>query len=211
MVSRPTVGAGDRFGRLVVTARAEDYVAPGTRSRQPRWTCRCDCGREKVVRSCNLLAGQTLSCGCRNREARAERNHKHGQSARGGVTRAYKIWCGMIDRCTNPNAEFFPRYGGRGIAVCERWRDFRSFFADMGKPLDGQSIERINLNGHYEPGNCRWATAAEQARNTSRTRLITRNGVTKCLKDWCADLGLNYSATLRRVRSGVNFEEAVKP
>jgi hypothetical protein len=113
----------------------------------------------------------------------------------------YEIWCGMKKRCYNAACSSFPRYGGRGIQVCERWRkSVAAFYADMGdRPSKLHTLERIDNNGHYEPGNCRWATRAEQNNNTKRTRFITHDGLTLSMKEWADRCGMNRGTLVSRV------------
>ena len=114
--------------------------------------------------------------------------------------REFMSWVDIRQRCHNPNNYGYHKYGGRGIFVCERWRmSFMNFLLDMGSCPAGKSIERIDNNGPYEPGNCRWATPKEQACNTRRTRLITYNGITLCMKDWARHLGIAYSTFQERI------------
>jgi hypothetical protein len=155
--------AGERFGRWIVLRWAGK-----DKHRNALWLCRCDCGKERVVTSNSLRTGHTKSCGCLSREIAAQRQHKHGH-ARRNETPEYRTWKAMLTRCCNPHAPNYPDYGGRGITVCDRCRDsFGSFLEDMGEkpePKHLYSIDRINNEAHYEPGNCRWATWSEQMRN----------------------------------------------
>lgn len=112
----------------------------------------------------------------------------------------YGRWLGMIQRCTDPNHNHYHAYGARGISVCERWRHFPNFLEDMGMPAVGMSIDRIDANKGYEPDNCVWATSKEQARNTTRTRLISFNGKTQCLTDWASELGMGRNALADRLK-----------
>lgn len=155
--------AGQRFGNVVVLS-----LAGRTKAQKRTWTCRCDCGREFVAAGGNLKSGRSRSCGCYRNAAQgkriAERSLTHGQSN----SPSYRSWAAMLTRCTNSNATGFHRYGGRGIAVCDRWRDFAAFLTDMGERPTGKSLDRWpNPDGNYEPGNCRWATPKEQAANKS--------------------------------------------
>ncbi len=160
-----------RFGRLFVVEL--DKITEG--SKRVYWRCWCDCGREKSIRSDGLTAGAVQSCGCLGKERRAAAVAVH--AATHGMTRGkrgeqrqpaeYRAWSAMKDRCNNPNGKKYAYWGGRGIKVCDRWlNSFENFYADMGpRPGPGYSIDRIDVNGHYEPGNCRWADAKTQRNN----------------------------------------------
>lgn len=189
---------GCRYGRLTVISQ---YRA-GERS---EWTCRCDCGAVAIVRRSNLVSGNTRSCGCLQRELRGTHNLKHGRSN----SSAYWRWKAMIQRCTNPKAKSYSNYGGRGIRVCERWRDFQAFYADMGEPPPGGTIERLNNNGDYCPENCIWASQSEQNRNQRRTVILTHAGVTKPLIAWAEELGVHYILIHNRLKRGWSVERAV--
>jgi hypothetical protein len=182
--------AGRRFGRLFVVGIAE------RRRGFIYWLCRCDCGGQTSVRTGGLTRGKTVSCGCRAREARAQASLRHGKRG----SRTYTAWVNMLARCTNQNRIEWPHYGGRGITVCDRWRDsFESFLADMGDAPEGLTLDRIDNDGNYEPGNCRWASRTVQMRNTRANRLLTFNGRTATMREWADVLGLKYSTLHKRL------------
>lgn len=133
----------------------------------------------------------------------------HGHSG----TSLYKTWERMRQRCHNPNSNSYGNYGGRGIVVCERWlSSFENFLADMGERPEGKTLDRYPDNdGNYEPGNCRWATNAEQKRNTRRTKMITFNGKTLCMRDWAALVGVSESQFWKRINKGWPLERALTP
>jgi hypothetical protein len=146
---------GQHFGRLVVL-RLQSQGGHGIHA---KWFCCCDCGNTKIVSSNNLKSGQ-VSCGCRGG------NFKHGQRHKS----TYRSWDAMLQRCNNPKNTRYKYYGGRGISVCERWRLFINFLADMGERPPGTTLDRIDPNGNYEPGNCRWATQSQQIKNRRHAR-----------------------------------------
>jgi len=161
------------------------------------WECICDCGNQKTVRQADLKSGKTQSCGCLQKEIARSSNIKHGQAD----SPEYGIWLGVKQRCLNPNFRFFKDYGGRGIKVCDRWFDFANFLQDMGKrPTPKHTIERVNNDGDYEPNNCCWATRKEQSNNQRKTILLTYQGKTKSLSQWCEELNLNPGTIKARIR-----------
>jgi hypothetical protein len=153
--------AGQRFGRLVALR-----LGP-KRGRIRTYICACDCGSTVTVLTDNLRRLRTQSCGCHAREWASAVNLQHGHSTkRSGRTPTYQTWRGMKARCFDPNSISYPRYGGRGVTVCPEWRDsFEAFLLDMGDRPPGTTLDRRDPNGHYEPSNCRWASAKEQVSN----------------------------------------------
>lgn len=191
------VRAGDTFGRLTAVrdvGRSND----GHRV----WLCKCQCGAECTRQSNNLQAKALVSCGCAQRDLRV----KHG----GKGTSAYDAWAGAIGRCGNAASKDFHKYGGRGITVCDRWRhSFENFIADMGEKPSGTSLDRIDNNGNYEPGNCRWATATEQVRNRRNSAHVEWGGRSLPLAEVAALIGITYGAAFMRLKRGTLNEHLV--
>ena len=155
--------SGITLGRLTVLRYSGRHS-----SGQSLWVCKCACGGEKVVVSGNFLRGNTLSCGCYLKECRVNRVLKHGASRAGKHTGEYKSWSAAKHRCFDVKGERYHRYGGRGITMCDEWRNsFPAFLAHMGPRPDGFTLDRIDNSKGYEPGNCRWATYKQQAQNRS--------------------------------------------
>lgn len=166
---------GKQFGRLVVVERVSN-----DKHGNLYWLCRCSCGNENgiVVRGSSLKISHTNSCGC----LKIEKATKHSHSQK---NKTYKTWQGMIQRCTNPNNDGYKGYGGRGIAVCDRWiNSFSNFLEDMGERPSEHTIERRDNQAGYCSKNCYWATLSQQQRNTRRNHLITFNKETHCIAVW---------------------------
>jgi hypothetical protein len=160
---------GQRFGRWTVIGR---HGGPG--QSRTLWLCRCDCGTEKPAEGSALKGGLSRSCGCLRLELMATRCITHGNAKVGRHTREYRIWQSMLNRCRRPQDISYKYYGGRGIRVCERWASFEDFLADMGPIPAPLSIDRVDNDGHYEPGNCRLATPKEQASNKRKPQRINK-------------------------------------
>jgi hypothetical protein len=188
---------GERFGKLVAIRRAE------VRNRNVYWLFACDCGRQRELQRSNVTRGVQKSCGC------IKPQKAHGV----GGTPEYKAWHSMVARCTDPDHHQYRNYGARGIRVCEQWlSDPAAFVADMGKrPSARHSIDRRNNDGHYEPGNCRWATAKQQGRNTRANTVITWNGKTQCIAEWADELGVPSARISSRFRRGKPLEMVLAP
>lgn len=196
---------GKRFGRLVVSGRAANIHA------EAAWLCICDCGNSVNVPGYPLRNGITQSCGC----LRLERSIAASRVAHTthGMTRTptYSSWSQMRNRCTNPKVSEFKYYGGRGITVCDRWRTFAGFLADMGGRPVGHTLERQDTNGNYEPSNCRWATRKEQANNRRSCRIVTHAGLSLNIRQWSERTGLSHNLILKRLRRGWPPERALRP
>lgn len=196
---------GRRFGRLTVLRRAEG--APGI----ARWICRCDCGNESRSRADRLREGRAQSCGCRRADfmpAFSRASVKHGETSATGKSPEYHAWQAMQERC-RPDHASHSCYFDRGIRVCARWQaSFVDFLADVGRrPAAGYSLDRIDNDRGYEPGNVRWATAAQQARNTRRNVWVEHEGKRMVLADLAKLTGIKAQVLGDRLRRGVPVEK----
>ena len=197
---------GQRFGRLTVLSEG-----PRHDPERRRLLCRCDCGTEKTVGLDEMRHGRIQSCGCLQRErlVAANKTHGHSKIQDGRHSRVYSAWAGMLQRCSNPKTIAYEHYGGRGITVCEKWRSFEAFLADMGEPPDGHSLDRIDNDGNYEPGNCRWATQKTQSNNKRVNRTLTLGTVTDTISGWAERIGLTHQTLQSRLRLGWSVERAL--
>lgn len=194
--------AGQRVGRLLVQER-QGSATWGS----PMWLCKCDCGNWCLVASSNLRKNHTQSCGCLQRERTAEALTTHGQAH----TRIYNIWNMMVARCHRKNTKGYPEYGGRGITVCDEWRNsFQSFYlwAMANGYNDELSIDRVDNDKGYFPDNCRWATKYVQSNNKRSNRTIEYKGETHTVAEWAKIFGIKYATLRKRFVSGWNAEEA---
>jgi hypothetical protein len=206
----PTHEIGEVFGDWTVVDPHGTPDSSGAR----RSVCLCKCGSVHPVAIRDLRRGTSTRCrSCGDHSCTQRGVVKHGAMRGNRATAEYGAWKSMRDRCTNPRTSSYPRYGGRGITMALEWRGpggFERFFAHVGtRPSKSHSIDRIDSNGHYEPGNVRWATAQEQARNKSNNRLITIGGRTQCLKDWAAEVGLRYDTVHARLKRGWSIDKAL--
>lgn len=198
---------GKRFKRLVVIG----FSHYSEDKKRTYWKCRCDCGNEIVTRGDSLKSGHTNSCGCYNKDIVAEL--KPSSTHNLSDTRIFHIWTGMKTRCYNKNAKNYVHYGGRGIKICQEWLDdFMNFYnwAMKNGYRDDLTIDRIDVNGNYEPSNCRWANSEQQANNKTNSSLFTYKGEEKTLTEWSRILGFNYETVKARIYKGIPFEEAIK-
>jgi hypothetical protein len=204
---------GKKFGRLTILKEGSSVKYNKTTMRKV--VCRCDCGTEKEVDFNSVKGGKSTSCGCFNKEHAKKIHTKHGMAMlETGVRHPdYCIWMKMKSRCFNINDKSYKNYGGRGITVCDKWKDsFQCFIEDMGwRPNKNYSIERIDYDGNYCPDNCKWIHKSEQSRNTRRVKLIYYNGNSYCLTELCKLLNLPYSTMRHRVYDlKLPFAEAMK-
>lgn len=186
---------GQRFWHLVVLARA-----PG---KSPvRWLCVCDCGNLHVAAGAYMRQGKIKRCPSCTVAAKT----KHGHAKNGARSKLYAVWVSMHQRCENPDAQNYENYGGRGIAVCERWHAFESFLADMGEAPPRTSLDRIDNNLGYSAENCRWADQKTQMANTRHAHLVTIRGETRPISDWAATLGIPLSTLRYRIHNGMPIQ-----
>ncbi len=198
------IKVGERYGRLTVIAQAERSA-----DNRVRFLCRCDCGNERVVIAKHLKSGNTKSCGCYKHDQGVMANTTHNMRK----TRLYRIWAAVKYRCTNPNSHGWYKYGARGITICDEWLKFEPFrdWALANGYRDDLTIDRIDVNGNYEPSNCRWATNYTQSNNRRNNVYITHEGVTHTLKEWADITGVNYYTMHNRYKAGKPASEILAP
>jgi hypothetical protein len=206
--SNPQDLTGMPSGKLRVLREVER-----SQCRRRSWWCQCDCGNVMKVAACRLLLspGGTRSCGCLRRDwcsgSLRVKNTRHGKSK----TSEYQTWQGLIGRCLDPDDPGFKDYGGRGITVCERWAgSFEAFYEDMGlRPSGDHSIERIDNDGPYAPGNCKWATRFEQGRNKRSNHRLEHGGESLILAEWARITGIPKNVILNRLNLGWTVSRAL--
>lgn len=203
--------SGKRFGRLTVT---DTFIKV---KRKPsgyrtRWLCKCDCGKELYIEQDHLTQGKTQSCGCYRREVTAKGHSTHHKAD----TRLYNIWLSMKGRCFRESDKAYKWYGARGISVCNEWLSYEVFYKwamatgyDENAPRGQYTIERIDVNGNYEPNNCKWIAQKDQARNTRKTLKFIINDEEKSLREWCEIYGAPYERVIQRIKAGWNVIDAL--
>ena len=195
---------GQHFGRLEVLRKH------GLDGRNTTWECRCSCGGPKaqsvVVQTYNLRQGKTVSCGCVRKENSRVASTTHGKTR----SRVYRIWVSMVQRCTNPKADAYENYGGRGISVCNAWLQFENFYTDMGDPpTSSHTLERQDNDAGYSKANCTWATRVEQSNNKRTNVVLTLNGRSQTLTQWANELGITRCSLQNRLEAGWSLERAL--
>ena len=206
MDNKLIIEEGTRYGRYTILHEVKEG-----NPKERLFMCRCDCGKEKIVRLRHLRSGAVVSCGCKVREDLIRKNYKHGGCFRQDrVEKLYGVWISMKQRCTNPKNAAYSYYGGRGITVCDEWLHdytrFKQWALEHGYK-EGLTIDRIDDNGNYEPSNCRWATYIEQANNTRKNLNITYKDETHTLAEWGRILGIKYNTLMFRYRKGLPLEQ----
>ena len=192
--------SGQKFGRLTALYKLNNY-----HKRATYWLCVCDCGNLREVQGGTLINGRSRSCGCLVKDT----NSTHGKTN----TRLYHTWNNIKARCYNHKNKRYENYGARGIVMCDEWKkDFQVFYdwATNSGYKDNLQIDRIDVNGNYEPNNCRWVDVKTQQRNKSNNKLYTLNGETKCLSEWCEILNLKYWTVRMRLYRGWSVERALE-
>ena len=198
---------GQRFGRLIVIKRVKNEVLSNGR-KGSYWLCQCDCGNTKVVRGTHLTDGNTQSCGCLQRETLLKCRTVHGQFG----TRIYGIWANMKNRCNLPTEPNYKNYGGRGISVCEEWnQNFAAFYdwAIQNGYTDELTIDRIDVNGNYEPSNCRWVNMRVQQNNRRNNTHLEFNGDVHTIAEWSRIVNINVETIISRLSRGWTIERAL--
>ena len=197
---------GQKFGRWTVLEISKKIKGHGNILVR----CKCDCGTIKEISHYTLLNGKSVSCGCLRKELLSNRENAHHKTN----TKLYQIHAAMKARCFSKNHKNYKQYGGRGITVCDEWKnDFMAFYnwAMSNGYKEGLTIDRIDVNGNYEPNNCRWVTRKEQANNTRKNCFIEYNNEKHTIAEWCDILGITYSKLFSRLRKGLPLDKCFYP
>lgn len=197
--------SGNKYGRLTAIRRVEN-----SNREQTMWLFKCDCGKEIVANGFSVRSGHTTSCGCRLSEVTASLKYSHGMAR----TRIYRTYQHMKERCINQDDKSYWRYGGRGIKICDEWLGESGFdnfnnWSILNGYNENLTIDRIDVNGNYEPSNCRWATWRTQANNKRNNRYITYDGTTKTLSEWSQQFGIGEATIRARLNRGWDIDKAL--
>ena len=196
---------GVKYGRLTVLGETPHRSTDG----RVMWRLLCDCGKEIERVAKSVKSGNTKSCGCAKMDLLIARNKSSAQHGMTGSP-TFTVWANMKERCLNPNHNSYHRYGGRGIQICDRWLEsFKNFYDDMGPMPSGMSLDRIDVDGNYEPGNCRWATSEEQANNRANNRVLEFDGRRQTVAQWAREIGVSKQALRYRILAGWSVEDAL--
>jgi hypothetical protein len=191
-----------KYGRLKAIRQIHNPKQTGA-----LWEFVCDCGNVKIIKSQPVRLGKVVSCGCYMKELAAKLKQKHDCSYHAN----YKVWRGMIQRCTHLQNKDYPSYGGRGITVCNDWLDPNNFIKDMGeRPSKLHTIDRIDNNGNYEPNNCRWVLMLTQSHNKRNNRNLTAYGETLCMAEFSRKYNIAQTTIMRRLRNGMTAEQIIQ-
>jgi len=198
--------SGKSFNSLTVIERDYDY-----HGRAVKFYCRCVCGTIKSIETHSIQSGNIKSCGCLRISSLSKHNTTHGESKQHKRSKEYLAWASIFERCYNPNHKSYKHYGGRGITVCEQWKSgFPEFLKNMGRCPDGHSLDRIDVDGNYEPKNCRWAGAKEQGNNKRNNRLlIDNNGDVKTLSEWADMIHMLPETISQRIKHGWSIDKSL--
>ncbi len=192
---------GNKYGRLTVLQRIRKHP------KKTHWLCQCECGNKTVTEGYYLKTGHTASCGCQRSISAINTKTIHGYHD----TPTYRTWRAMLNRCNLHSQQNYYLYGGRGIRVCDRWRKFEKFLADMGEKPKGMTIDRVDNDGNYESGNCQWATPKQQSNNSRHNRVVSLFGRRQNLQQWLDELNIPKSTVYSRLYRGTHstYESAI--
>lgn len=200
-----------KFGKLTIIElhhKKQHIDKKGVIRYREYYLCECECGNTKVIEKSQLTTGHTKSCGCLQKSITSKKHKTHGLSK----TKIYKIWLGIKDRCFREKSIDYKNYGGRGITIQKEWLDFKNFYewAKNNGYKEGLTIERIDVNGNYEPSNCKWIENALQSHNTRVNHYLTYNGKTQIISEWAKEMNFKHGATISgRLKNGWTIEEAL--
>lgn len=199
---------GQRVGRLTVLNFDHKEKHKNNGGHTYFYKCKCDCGNIVIISRGHLTSNHTKSCGCYKLQKNIERLTIHGLRN----TKLYNVWCGIKNRCSNPSQISYPYYGTKGITICDEWKnDFKAFYdwSIQNGYKDNLSIDRIDVNGNYEPSNCRWATNLQQARNKSNNVYLTYKNETHCLSEWAEKLNITVDKLRNLLKKGFSISDII--